>query len=103
MGNWVDIADADTAVEEGGVAAFRAGGVPVALFRIDGAFHALHDLCSHGAARLSEGFVEGNCVECPLHQGLIDIATGAPRSAPITDPVRVLPVRLMDGRVQVEI
>ncbi len=103
MGNWVDIADAATAVEEGGVAAFHAGGVAVALFKIDGAFYALHDLCSHGAARLSEGFVEGHCVECPLHQGLIEIATGAPRSAPITDPVRALPVRVAGGRVEVEV
>jgi len=103
MGSWVDIADAATAVEEGAVAPFQASGFPVALFKIEGQFFALHDLCSHGAARLSEGFVEGACVECPLHQGLVEIATGQPKSAPITDPVRSLPVRIVAGRVEVEI
>lgn len=99
---WVPIADA-SAVEEGGVAAYQAGGTPVALFRIGGELFALHDLCSHGQARLSDGFVEGDCIECPLHQGLIEIATGQPKSAPITDPVRVLPLRVVDGKVEVQV
>jgi len=103
VGTWVAIADEATAVGEGDVAAYQAAGLPVALFRIGGELFALHDLCSHGAARLSEGFVEGACVECPLHQGLIDIASGEPRAAPITDPVRRLPVRVTNGRVEVEI
>jgi anthranilate 1,2-dioxygenase ferredoxin subunit len=74
---------------------------PVAVFRVDGEWFALHDLCSHGHARLSEGFVENGCVECPLHQGLIDLRTGAPCSAPITEPVRTYPIRVMNGRVEV--
>jgi len=102
MTTWIAIADEATAVKEGEIAAFNAGGLPVALFRVDGQLYALHDLCSHGAARLSEGYVEGNCVECPLHQGLVEIATGMPKSAPITEPVRSLPVRVVGGRVEVE-
>jgi len=103
MSSWIDLADAATAVEEGSVAAYHAGGTPVALFKIEGKFFALHDLCSHGAAKLSEGFVEGGCIECPLHQGLVEIATGLPKSAPITDPIRALPVRVVGGRVEVEV
>lgn len=74
---------------------------PIAVFRKDDGWYALHDLCSHGHARLSEGFVDGDCVECPLHQGLIDIRTGQPCSAPITDPVRTYPIRTEAGRVQI--
>jgi anthranilate 1,2-dioxygenase ferredoxin subunit len=103
MSVWIAIADEANAVEEGQVAAFQAGKLPIALFRVEGRFYALHDLCSHGAARLSDGFVEGVCVECPLHQGLVEIATGLPKSAPITDPVRSLAVRVVDGRVEVEV
>jgi hypothetical protein len=62
---------------------------------------ALHNVCSHGQARLSEGFVEADCVECPLHQGLVDIRTGEPRSASSTDPVRSYPTRLLGDRVEV--
>ncbi|WP_031358742.1 anthranilate 1,2-dioxygenase ferredoxin subunit AndAb [Caballeronia sordidicola] len=76
-------------------------GVPVALFSVEGEYYALHDLCTHGAARLSEGFVENGCIECPLHQGLFDLKTGSPRSAPVVEPVRTYPVRVVDGHIEV--
>ncbi|MGC1305032.1 MAG: non-heme iron oxygenase ferredoxin subunit [Caulobacteraceae bacterium] len=103
MGTWIAIADEATAVGEGEVNPYDAAGLPVALFRVHGKLFALHDLCSHGAARLSDGFVDEACIECPLHQGLVEIATGAPMSPPITEAIRSLPVRVVDGRVEVEV
>lgn len=102
MSEWHDAADAAAVVEEEVLGCVVAG-LPVALFRVEGEVFALHDLCSHGFARLSEGFVEDGCVECPLHQGLVDIRTGAPRTAPISEPVRSIPAREVDGRVQVQL
>ncbi|MFM0122298.1 non-heme iron oxygenase ferredoxin subunit [Paraburkholderia sp. RL18-101-BIB-B] len=97
---WVDVgATSDFAADE--PAQVAVGAHPVAVFRADGEWFALHDLCSHGHARLSEGFVENGCVECPLHQGLIDLRTGAPCSAPITEPVRKYPIRVVNGRVEI--
>ena len=75
---------------------------PIAVFRIGDEVFALHDLCTHGHARLSEGYVENGCVECPLHQGLVDLRTGAPCSAPITEPVRTYPVRILAGQVEID-
>jgi anthranilate 1,2-dioxygenase ferredoxin subunit len=102
MAQWQDAAAAD-AVAEDDVLAVQVGGVPLALFRIGDEVFALLDLCSHGQARLSDGFVEGDCVECPLHQGLVDIRSGAPRKQPITEPVQSYPARLREGRIEVEI
>ncbi|BAX62493.1 MULTISPECIES: anthranilate 1,2-dioxygenase ferredoxin subunit AndAb [Burkholderia] len=84
-------------------AARVAGQKPIAVFRIGDELFAMHDLCTHGHARLSEGYVEDGCVECPLHQGLIDIRTGAPKCAPITEPVRTYPLRIVDGQVEVNV
>jgi nitrite reductase/ring-hydroxylating ferredoxin subunit len=77
------------------------GGQPIAVFRMGGTLHALLDLCTHGHARLSDGWVEDGCVECPLHQGRFDLATGAPMCKPVTVAVERFPVRLVGGRVQV--
>jgi nitrite reductase/ring-hydroxylating ferredoxin subunit len=99
---WIDVGSAEIVAEEE-VTAVQAGGVPIALFRKEGRFFALHDLCTHGQALLSEGFVEDGCIECPLHQGLFDIETGEPRSAPVTVPVRSYPVREVEGRLQVSL
>ena len=99
---WIDAA-ALADVAEDTVLPVEAGGHQIALFRLDGAVFALLDQCSHGYARLSDGYIEEGCVECPLHQGLVDIRTGEPRSAPITDPVRSFPARIVGDRVEVAI
>lgn len=100
MTNWTDVAAADDVPDED-VLGVIVGGLRIALFRLEDEVFALHDLCSHGQALLSEGFVEDGCVECPLHQGLIDIRTGAARSAPITEAVRSFPARIVGDRVEV--
>ncbi len=102
MSQWHIAGDEDDFPEGQGVAIHIAH-QSLALFRLEGRIYALHDQCPHGKARLSEGFVEQECVECPLHQGRVDIRTGAPRGAPITVPVRSFPVRVTDGRVEVHV
>lgn len=100
MAEWIDVAATDDVVEDE-VLGVSAAGKAIALFRLGGDIFALHDLCSHGQARLSDGFVEDGAVECPLHQGLVCIRTGAPKSAPITEPVAAFQTRLTAGRVEV--
>ena len=100
MVNWVDVASVHDISEDEPFAA-SAQGTPIALFRLGEEFFALYDLCSHGAAKLSDGFVENGCVECPLHQGLVAIATGEPKAAPIVEPVRTFPTRRVGDRVEI--
>jgi nitrite reductase/ring-hydroxylating ferredoxin subunit len=47
--------------------------------------------------------VEDGCIECPLHQGMFDIATGEPRQAPATRAVCRFAVRLSGDRIEVEV
>lgn len=100
MTRWLDAAPAASLADEG-VAGVVLEGTPIAVFRLGDEFFALHDLCPHGAARLSDGYVDDVCVECPLHQGLVDIRTGAAVSPPITEATRSYPTRVVDGMVQV--
>ena len=102
MTTWIDLGAADEFCEDTPVAK-QAGGQPLAVFRLGADVYALRDKCSHGNARLSDGYVEDGCVECPLHQGLIDIRSGAARSAPLTTAVRSFPVRVVAGRVEVDV
>ena len=102
MSDWHDVGGADDFVEDEPKAAV-AGGVAVALFRLGDEIFALRDLCTHATAKLSEGFVEDGCVECPLHQGLFDLRTGEARKEPCVQAVQVFPVRLSSGRVEVQV
>ena len=71
-------------------------GVPVAVFNVDGQFHAIADTCSHEEASLSEGFVEEDIVECPKHGAMFHIPTGEVRSLPATHGVTTYPT-VVDG------
>lgn len=48
----------------------------IAIFNIDGKFHAVDNTCVHRGGPLGEGFVEGNKVTCPWHGWKYDIGTG---------------------------
>jgi nitrite reductase/ring-hydroxylating ferredoxin subunit len=101
---WHDVGEPED-FPDGAVWPVVAAGMPIAVFRAGEALHALHDLCTHGAAKLSEGYIENGCVECPLHQGLFDITTGQPCGGPVTEAVRSFPIRVVvkDGAGRVEV
>jgi 3-phenylpropionate/trans-cinnamate dioxygenase ferredoxin subunit len=99
---WHEVAGAD-ALGEDEAMGITLGEHPIALCRSDGAFYALHNMCTHQFALLSEGYVEDGCLECPLHQGRFDLKTGAPRGAPVTEPVKVYPVKTENGKVYVDL
>ncbi len=53
----------------------------------DGDVYAVDDTCTHEEESLSEGWVEGNCIECPAHNSIFDLRTGEALSLPAEDPV----------------
>ncbi|MFG3119643.1 bifunctional 3-phenylpropionate/cinnamic acid dioxygenase ferredoxin subunit [Streptomyces sp. NPDC048197] len=73
----------------------------IAVFHTEDGFYAVDDTCSHQDASLSEGWVEGCFVECPLHAALFDLRTGAPTCLPARRPVRTHEVGVIDGMVHV--
>lgn len=69
----------------------------------DGAVHAVHNVCSHAYAKLDEGRLRGIRVICPLHGASFDVRTGAVLGAPATVPLASYPVRVVDGRIEVQL
>ncbi|MCA5893442.1 non-heme iron oxygenase ferredoxin subunit [Isoptericola sp. NEAU-Y5] len=78
--------------------------VPVAIARdVDGGWHAISDICSHGQVSLSDGEVEGCLVECWLHGSQFDLRSGKPLQLPATQPVPVYPVTVDGDRILVDV
>jgi 3-phenylpropionate/trans-cinnamate dioxygenase ferredoxin subunit len=76
---------------------------PIAVFNADGALYAIDDTCTHQDASLSEGWLEGCFVECPLHAASFDLRTGEPTCLPAKRPVKTYPVFVKDGVVYVDV
>lgn len=55
----------------------EVNGKPVALFNVDGNFHAISNTCRHKGGPLGEGELEGPVVICPWHAWRYDVTTGA--------------------------
>jgi nitrite reductase/ring-hydroxylating ferredoxin subunit len=77
-------------------------GLVLAVFNLDGSFHVTDDACTHGPGSLSEGFVDGDCVECNFHQGVFNIRTGDVVQPPCIVPVKTYPVTVEDGAVFID-
>jgi len=97
---WTDAAAIDE-LWDGAGHGVTLQGRELALFRIGEAVYATDAFCTHGQARLCEGFVEGHEVECPLHQGRFDLRSGAATGAPATAALKTYPLRIEAGRIQV--
>lgn len=76
-------------------------GTAVAVFNVDGTFHAIEDVCTHDGGQLTGGTVEGNQIICPRHGARFCLRTGAALTAPAYEPTACLPVRVEQGEVQV--
>ncbi|NGO70442.1 bifunctional 3-phenylpropionate/cinnamic acid dioxygenase ferredoxin subunit [Streptomyces boncukensis] len=76
---------------------------PIAVFRTDGELYAIDDTCTHQDASLSEGWLEGCLIECPLHAASFDLRTGKPTCLPARRAVRTHPVSVHEGTVWVQL
>ena len=95
---WISAAG-ETELWDGAGISVLVQGRDIALFRIGDAVYATDSLCTHGHARLCDGFIEGHDIECPLHQGRFDLRSGQPTCAPAAEPIKTYPVRIEGGRV----
>ena len=95
---WVDAAAVDDVPAED-VIGIEVQGRDIALYSVAGEVFATDNICTHGHARLCEGFLEGHEIECPLHQGKFDVRNGQPTCAPVTEAIRAYPVKIEGGRV----
>ena len=77
------------------------GTVAIAVFNVDGELFAIDDTCTHQDASLSDGWLEGCAVECPLHAACFDLRTGHPTGPPAKKAVRTHGVVVEDGLVYV--
>lgn len=66
----------------------------IALYRVEGSYYATQDTCTHAKASLSEGFLNGDCIECPLHEARFHIPSGKLISGPACDSLKVFTTKI---------
>ena len=69
----------------------------------DEQLYAVDDTCSHEDESLSDGWLDGMCVECPAHNSMFDLRTGQAQALPAVEPVRTYPVRVDGDDVVIDV
>lgn len=84
----------------GGMHAVAFGDFSIALYDVGGEVFATDNLCTHAFAMLTDGTLEGDVVECPLHGGRFCVRDGAGQGPPIPQDLKTYPVRVLEGEIQ---
>jgi nitrite reductase/ring-hydroxylating ferredoxin subunit len=97
---WIRVA-ALREVPEGTTMLVEVNGDAVCLYNLGGTICATQDMCTHAEASLADGFIDGDAIECPLHQASFNIRTGKVLNPPATRDLRIYPVRVDGDEIRV--
>jgi naphthalene 1,2-dioxygenase ferredoxin component len=100
--HWVDALSTDDLPTDD-VIGIVVSGRDIAIYTVGDEVYATDNLCTHGQARLCDGFLDGHEIECPLHQGKFDVRSGQPTCDPVTEAIRGYPVRIEGTRVLLQL
>ena len=101
MANWIKVARV-VDCPPGECRELIGGDRIVALFNVDGEFHALDGICPHQGGPLGQGRLTGCIVTCPWHGWQFDVRTGQHQSiAPLRH--MSLPTKVEQDEVLVDV
>ncbi|MBV9523069.1 MAG: non-heme iron oxygenase ferredoxin subunit [Alphaproteobacteria bacterium] len=99
--NWVTLARLSE-LGEGDIKGVEHGDKLIALYNVGGEIHATDNICTHAFALLSDGWLDGDVIECPLHAGRFEVRTGKALGPPVDQDIKVYAVRIIGDDIQVK-
>ncbi|WP_020160791.1 non-heme iron oxygenase ferredoxin subunit [Methylobacter marinus] len=100
MSDWINVID-QNALADGEHVVIDVDGTDVAIFKIEGRFYAIEDVCTHDGAEIASGELDGCEIICPRHGARFCVKTGEVKAPPAYEDIDTFPVRIENGRVQV--
>lgn len=102
MSRFVEVAK-KSEIAERSAKCVEVQGKRIALFNLGGEFYAIDDKCTHRGGPLSQGTLEGEEVECPLHGAHFNIKSGEVTAPPAPKAVNKYTVRVTGDVIEIEV
>lgn len=99
--NWFKVCEIHD-VSEDMPKAIEIKGNQVGIFKVDEDFFAIENVCPHAFALLTDGFIEDEKVECPLHEAIFDIKTGVLESGPGCRNLHIYPTKVEGEEILIQ-
>jgi NAD(P)H-dependent nitrite reductase small subunit len=81
---------------------FYINDTDIAIFKVGDKIYAVSNVCPHQqASKIYEGFVENNCVVCPLHGWTFNLKTGNLHSG--SKGLDTYPTKIVDGKIYAKV
>jgi nitrite reductase (NADH) small subunit/3-phenylpropionate/trans-cinnamate dioxygenase ferredoxin subunit len=87
-------------LDEGESKTVEVSGKLIALFKDQGQYYAIDDICPHMGASLSGGYVQNGIVTCPWHAWRFRLNDGAWADSPRVK-IGCFSVRVENGEIQI--
>ena len=100
--SWYRVGDVG-GVGEGAPLAATVAGTEIGIYLVNGALCAIENICPHAFALLTDGYLEGDEIECPLHQALFRVSTGECLREPADRDLTTYPVKVENGAILVRV
>ena len=100
--NWHIISCCDD-IEDGDGIAVEIENKVIAVFRCGKNYYATDGYCTHARAPLVDGYLDGEIIECPLHQGRFDLRSGKALCSPATVDLKIYSTRTVNGEIQIRL
>jgi nitrite reductase/ring-hydroxylating ferredoxin subunit len=102
MSRRIDLCSA-AEIAPGNTLRVEADGLILAVYNVAGEFYVTDDQCTHGPGSLSEGYLEGDVIECNFHNGQFNVRTGEVVAPPCMVPIKTYRTVVENGRVLIEV
>ena len=99
--DYAKVADSSE-VSEGSLKSVMVGSDEVCLANVDGKFYAIGNVCTHRGCPLSDGWLEGNVLECSCHGSRFDVTTGLVVRGPAMKSESIYEVKLEDSSILIK-
>jgi naphthalene 1,2-dioxygenase system ferredoxin subunit len=101
-GEWIAAIAADD-VPLGTMVPLEIGELKIAIYNVDDVFRATSNICTHQFALLTDGWLDGPRVECPLHGGQFDVTNGKAQGGTVVCDLQTYPCRAASGMIEVRV
>jgi 3-phenylpropionate/trans-cinnamate dioxygenase ferredoxin subunit len=81
--------------------AVEVNGHDVLICNSGGDFFAVQNKCTHQDQPLEGGRIRNGMISCPSHGVIFDVRTGCGKGQSGRVPLRVYPLRVVDGQIEV--
>ncbi len=98
----VNVASAND-IPPGKMIGIEAEGEDILVANVAGSYYAVGNICTHMGCLVSEGTLNGERAQCPCHDAIFDVRTGAIIKGLVTEGLQTFNVTVENGRVMVDV